>query len=74
MNTTQTGQLEQANEALVSLAQNVAPSDRSAARDKYSDYTIVQYLAGRGKNLDTAMDLLRLFRERIELRNKELQS
>jgi hypothetical protein len=39
---------------------------------KYSHFTIVQYLKGRGKRLDTAMELLRLFSGRIGDREREI--
>lgn len=68
----QKSQLERANDALVELAPSVTRSDREAAMKKYSEFTIVQYLKGRGKRLDTAMALLQFFRRRIDDREKDL--
>jgi predicted translin family RNA/ssDNA-binding protein len=68
----QTSQLERANEALTELASNVTTYDRQEAMKEYSEFTIVQYLKGRGKNLDMAMSLLQFFRKRIDGREKFL--
>lgn len=65
-------QLQTANEALQSMAPSITTSDRDAAKQLYSHFTIVQYLAGRGKNLDTAISLLQFFKPRIEGRDKIL--
>ena len=54
------------------LSGEVTQSDRQLALVKYSHFTVSQYLNGKGRNLDTAMDLLRLFRERIDERGREL--
>lgn len=62
--------LELANENLSELKPNVTTSDRKEA--PASEATVIQYLNGLGKDLDTAMDLLRYFRGRIEERRKEL--
>lgn len=62
--------LEIANEALLALAVNVSASDRKDCPS--SEATIVQYLKGEGKDLDTAMKLLKFFRQRIEDRRKVL--
>lgn len=70
MENEQKSQLDSANEALVALKGNVTTSDRDEAKKQYSEFTIVQYLNGRGKDLDTAMDLLQFFRQRIEDRGK----
>lgn len=74
MESTQKTQLERANEELVELAPNVTASDRqeAIATKEYSAFTIVQYLNGRGKNLDTAMKLIQFFRKKIEGRNRVL--
>lgn len=72
MENAQKTQLQKANEALTALAVNVTTSDRDLAKDSYSEFTLVQYLKGRGKNLDTAMALLEFFRKRIEGRNKAI--
>jgi hypothetical protein len=56
------------------LSKSVTRSDRQLALVKYSHFTVSQYLNGKGKNLDTAMDLLSLFRGRIEERGKEIQN
>lgn len=63
-------QLEKANVALVSLAVNVTTSDREEAKKEYAESTIVQYLTGKGKNLDTAVAMLAFFRKRIAERDK----
>lgn len=60
--------LELANESLVALKPNVTASDRKDAPCVES--TVVQYLNGLGKDLDTAIMLLQYFRERIEERRK----
>lgn len=68
----QKSQLERANEALVELAPSITTSDRQDAMLTYSEFTVIQYLKGRGKNLDTAMKLLELFRKRIENRDQAI--
>lgn len=70
MENKQKTQQQQANEALMALAINVSTSDRKEALNSYSEFTIIQYLKGRGKDLDTAMALLEFFRKRIADRNK----
>ena len=72
MENEQKTQLEKVNDELIALVPNVASSDRAAAKKKYSAFTIVQYLKGRGKDLDTAMALLQFFRKRIEDREKAI--
>lgn len=62
--------LQVANEALVALSVNVSASDRQECPS--SEVTIVKYLKGEGKDLDTAMKLLQFFRQRIENRRKVL--
>jgi hypothetical protein len=69
---TNNSQLDQANAALVALSQNVSSSDRSFAQERYSQFTVIKYLKGRGKDLDTAMDLLGIFRMRISDREKKI--
>jgi hypothetical protein len=73
MNTQPTGQLEQATAALMAISPNVTVQDKKEAFTTFSPFTISQYLNGKGKRLDTAMALLKLFKGRIEERNKELQ-
>jgi hypothetical protein len=63
-------QLTKANQALVDLASGITAEDRKSAG--YSEVTIVAYLKGRGKDLDTAMKLLAHFRGCIQNREKEL--
>ncbi len=61
-------QLEQVNEVLQKeIVQNVTTEDRKEAIKQlgYSEFTIVQYLKGRGRNLDTGIKLLEFFRKRI---------
>jgi hypothetical protein len=67
-------QLDQANEQLVELSGKVTTSDRELAAETYSEFTVVQYLKGRGKNLDTAIALIQLFRKRIEERDLILEN
>lgn len=70
MKATQITQLEKANTALTDLAVNVTTTDRNEAMKSWSEFTIVQYLTGKGKNLDTAMQLLKFFRNKIKEREK----
>lgn len=72
MENEQKTQLQRANEALVELFPSVTTSDRDEAKKEFSEFTVVQYLKGRGKNLDTALTLLQLFRKRINDREKTL--
>lgn len=68
-------QLIKAGEVLISLAPNVTAEDRKAAMAEfgYNRAVIGYYLKGKGKELDIAMDLIRIFRRRIEERDNELQ-
>lgn len=60
--------LELANEALAELKPNVTAADvNDSGRD---GRTVRQYLSGQGTSLDTAVELLKFFRERIEKRRK----
>lgn len=68
MNNVQKTDLQVANESLADLKQNVTTSDRREA--PASEATVIQYLNGLGKDLDTAMKLLQYFRGRIEDRRK----
>jgi hypothetical protein len=68
---TKVSQLDKANKALKDLAHNVISEDRKEAG--VSEPTIVAYLKGEGKDLSTAMKLLRFFRKKISDREKELQ-
>lgn len=72
MSNKQTTQLDRANSALIALSADVTTEDRREAETHYSEFTIVQYLKGRGKNLDTAMALLDFFRKRINNRDKKI--
>ena len=75
MSHTQKTQLEKANEILtVELYENVTAADRQAARSELevSEFTVVQYLRGRGKRTDTAVRLVDFFRKRIERRETKL--
>jgi hypothetical protein len=63
-------QLDKVNAGLVALYPNITTSDRQDA--PYSEFTVVQYLKGRGKDLDTAMALLQFFTKRIEDREKKI--
>ena len=60
--------LEQANEALAALKSSVTAADRKDSG--YSEPTVVQYLNGQGTILNTAVELLEFFRERINQRRK----
>lgn len=62
--------LELANDCLAELKPNVTASDRKGA--PAAEATVIQYLNGLGKDLDTAMLLLRYFRGRVDERRKEL--
>lgn len=68
----QKSQLQQANEQLIGLGSDVTTNDRQEAMNTYSEFTVYQYLKGRGKSLDTAIKLLQFFKKRIEDRNKVL--
>lgn len=70
MNKEQKTDLDVANESLSELKPNVSASDRKEA--PASEATVIQYLNGMGKDLDTAMKLLTYFRGRIEERRKLL--
>ncbi len=73
METTQNGsQLDKVNAALLELYPNVTTSDRREAKKMFSETTIVQYLNGRGKDLDTAIELLQFFRTRISDRDQAI--
>jgi hypothetical protein len=65
--------LDQANEILISLAPQVTTDDRKAAMEKYGPVTICRYLKGRALDLDTALDLIEIFQERIRLRKERLK-
>lgn len=67
-----TGQLQQANDALLLISINVTAQDRQEAMKRYSGHTVSHYLRGNGRNLDTALYLLKLFSGRISEREKEL--
>jgi hypothetical protein len=73
-NTTQntSSQLDKANTVLRSISRNVTTDDRDQCG--FSEYTVVQYLKGRGKDLGTAMKLIEFFSKRIEERDKKLAS
>lgn len=62
--------LDLANETLMGLKANITASDRKEC--PRSEAIIIQYLKGEGKDLDTAMELIQFFREKIEGRRKLL--
>jgi hypothetical protein len=64
--------LELANEQLQALKPNITSSDRKDC--PRSEAIIVQYLKGEGKDLDTAMELLQFFRQKIEDRRKVISN
>lgn len=64
----QKSDLALANEQLAELKPNVTTSDRKEA--PFAEATIIQYLNGLGKDLDTAFEMLQFFRGRIEERRK----
>jgi hypothetical protein len=68
MSNEQKTDLQLANESLVELSPNVTANDRKEA--PVSLFTVVQYLKGRGQDLDTAVKLLMYFRGRIEERRR----
>lgn len=68
----QKSDLEFANQALAQLKPHITAEDRKQA--PACEATLVQYLNGLGKNLDTALKLLRYFRGRRDERNKELRT
>lgn len=75
MTTEQKTQLERANEVLVSeIYPAVTTEDRKEAMKELevSEFTVVQYLKGRGKNLDTGIKLIGFFRKRISIREKAI--
>jgi hypothetical protein len=63
-------QLEKVNKALRELAKDVISSDREEA--PASEPTVIEYLKGNGKNLETGLKLLRFFRKKIQERDKEI--
>jgi hypothetical protein len=66
-------QLDQANELLKELAINVTSEDKKEAEKKYSRFTIATYLKGEAKDLDIAVDLIGIFKKRIQERDKLLK-
>lgn len=60
--------LELANEALAEIKPNVTAADRKEC--SRSEAMIIRYLNGQGTELDTAVELLEFFRERITQRRK----
>ena len=72
---TNISQLDKANVVLKGLATSVTTDDRKTAEKKLgiSRYSIVIYLKGEGKSLDTAMSLIEFFQKRIEDRDKRLE-
>lgn len=69
---TKNSQLDKANMALMDLAVNVTSEDRKECG--VSVVTVVAYLKGEGKDLGTAMKLLRFFSKRISDREKEIET
>jgi hypothetical protein len=67
-------QLQRANSVLTELSGNVSTEDRKAAISEgiLSEPHLIRYLKGNGTDLDTAMNLIRFIRKRIEDREKEL--
>jgi hypothetical protein len=63
-------QLDKVNQALIAIAKDVTATDRKEA--PASEPTVIDYLKGKGKDLETGLKLLRFFRPRIELREKEI--
>jgi hypothetical protein len=61
-------QLDKANAALVKLKKDITSDDRKAASlelDIKARSTMVQYLNGKGKDLDVSVKLLGFLRKRI---------
>lgn len=69
---TNKSQLDKANAALVVLSKDVIAEDRRKA--PVAEITVITYLRGEGKELSTAMKLLRYFKSRIEGRNQEIEN
>jgi hypothetical protein len=71
---TESSQLDQANAVLIDLSKNVTTDDRKAiiAEGILSEPHVIRYLKGNGTDLDTAMNLIRFIRKRIEERAREL--
>lgn len=69
-------QLEQASQVLIRLSANVTTKDRAAAMKHFalSRITIGAYLKGEGKDLDTAIELIKYFKKRIDERGLHLSS
>lgn len=75
MQTTQNPQLKIANTVLITeIKPKVTTEDRKAAMQELevSVTTLVEYLKGRGRSLDTGIKMIEFFRKRIELREKVL--
>jgi hypothetical protein len=68
----QKSQLERANETLLRLAASVSASDRKEAITElgFTELTIINYLKGRGKKVDTGVKLIEFFKKRIEKRER----
>lgn len=61
-----------ANERLLAVKPNVTATDRKEA--PASEAIVVQYLNGKGKDLEMAMSLLQFFLKKIESRRKVLDN
>jgi hypothetical protein len=70
---TKTSQLERALSVLAEMSTNITQDDKAfAAKElgmKYRSLAIY-WTEGRGKNLDTAVALIKVFKKRIEDREK----
>jgi hypothetical protein len=67
-------QIDKANAILLELKPNITTTDREEAQKELelSMPTIIRYLNGDAKKIDTAMVLIGFFKERIQKREKEL--
>jgi hypothetical protein len=74
MQNTISAQMDKANEVLLGLADKITSEDRKCAMDKYSRITVYNYLKGDGKDLDTAINIIKILQQRIEERATTLNS
>lgn len=67
-------QIELANILLAEMSRNITEEDRKACESsiKISMPSIKRYMIGQGRNLDTAMKLVKFFKKRISERDKIL--
>lgn len=66
-------QLPGLNKRLKDLKPYILPEDRKVAHKKYSHVTVIQYLAGKGKEINTAIALIRIFEKCILKRDEKVR-